>query len=140
MLDRERVLVKLDELDTYLAELKKILPASFKQYQAIEKKRSCERLLQLCVKCVLDICRLFVSGLKLGLPSGENGIFEKLLKKKIISAKMAETLQEMKGFRNVLIHEYAKVDDEIVFETATTRLDDFFRFKKRILKVLKKEK
>ena len=50
MLDRERVLVKLDELDTYLAELRKILPASFKQYQAIEKKRSCERLLQLCIE------------------------------------------------------------------------------------------
>ena len=136
MLDHERVLVKIDELDAYLAELRQILPFSFKQYQAIEKKRSCERLLQLCIECVLDICRLFVSGLKLGLPSEENGIFEKLLKKKIISDEMAEILQEMKGFRNVLIHEYAKVDDEIVFETATTRLEDFSRFKKIILKVL----
>ena len=50
---------------------------------------------------------------------------------------MAEILQEMKGFRNALIHEYAKVDDEIVFETATTKLEDFLRFKKEILKAFK---
>ena len=140
MLDHDRVVIKLDELDAYIKELKEILPDSFKQYQIIEKKRSCERLLQLCIECILDICRLFVSGLKLGLPSEENGIFEKLLKKKILSSEMTETLEEMKGFRNVLIHEYAKVDDEIVFEMATTRLDDFRRFKKEILKFLKKEK
>ena len=140
MLDRERVLIKLDELDSYLKELKEILPVSFKQYQAIEKKRSCERLLQLCIECVLDVCRLFVSGLKLGLPSEENGIFEKLLRKKIISSKMAETLEEMKGFRNILIHEYAKIDDEIVFETAANHTGDFVHFQKEILKFLKKGK
>ncbi len=139
MLDHRRVLVKLDELDTYLKELREIVPHSFEQYQKIEKKRSCERLLQLCVECVLDICRLFVSGLKLGLPAEENGIFEKLLKKKIISSKMAETLEEMKGFRNVLIHEYAKVDDEIVYEMVTTRLEDFIRVKKEIQKFLRKK-
>ena len=138
MLDHKRVLGKLDDLDAYLKELKEILPDSFKQYQSIEKKRSCERLLQLCIECVLDVCRLFVSGLKLGLPSEENGVFEKLLKNKIISAKMSKTLQEMKGFRNVLIHEYAKVDDEIVYEMAASRLGDFIRFKNEIVKVLKK--
>ena len=138
MIDRERILGKIDELDMYLGELKEVLPSSYKQYQAVEKKRSCERLLQLCIETVLDVCRLFVSGLKLGLPSEENGIFDKLFKKRIISSGMMQTLAEMKGFRNVLIHEYARVDDELVYEMAATRLVDFVDFKKEILRALKK--
>lgn len=71
MLDKERILGKIDELDTYLNELSQIAPADFKEYQRIEKKRGCERLLQLSIECAVDICKLFVSGLRLGLPSGK---------------------------------------------------------------------
>ena len=54
MIDRERVLVKLDALDGYLMELRSILPASLAAYQQVEKRRACERLLQVSVECVLD--------------------------------------------------------------------------------------
>jgi len=54
VLDRERVLGKLNELNSYMRELRQITPTSFKEYQNnIEKKRSGERLLQLCIECVL---------------------------------------------------------------------------------------
>ncbi|MBI4845860.1 MAG: DUF86 domain-containing protein [Candidatus Omnitrophica bacterium] len=85
MLDKERVLSKIDELDSYLNELKEVVLARFAEYQKIEKKRSCERLLQLCIESVIDICKLFVSGLALGLPSEENDLFNKMRKKRIIS-------------------------------------------------------
>ena len=62
MLDKERVLGKIDDLEAYLSELKQIVPESFADYQRIEKKRSCERLLHLCIECAVDICKLFVSG------------------------------------------------------------------------------
>lgn len=138
MLDRERILTKIDELDSYLSEISQIIPANFSEYQQIEKKRTCERLLQLGVECTIDICRLFVSGLRLGLPSEENDLFAKLKKKGIISKEMASLLKEMRGFRNILIHEYATVNDELVYEALQTRLEDFKRFKKEILEALKK--
>jgi uncharacterized protein YutE (UPF0331/DUF86 family) len=140
VLDKERILGKIDELDGYLRELTQIVPENFEEYQEIEKKRSCERLLQLCIECVIDICKLFVSGLRLGLPSEENDLFEKLKKHRIISENMSSILKEMRGFRNILIHEYAAVDDKIVFETLKTKLKDFRGFKKEVLKYIKKEK
>lgn len=133
MLDRERILGKVDELDTYLNELAQIAPGSLEEYQKIEKKRSCERLLQLCVECAIDICKLFVSGLRLGLPSEENDLFDKMRKKDIITEEMNSTLKEMRGFRNILVNEYAAVDDELVFGTIKTKLEDFRKFKKEIL-------
>lgn len=136
MLDRKRILAKIDELDAYLDELITVAPANFKEYQRIEKKRSCERLLQLSIECVIDVCKLFVSGLRLGLPSEENDLFGKMYKKNILSKQMNAVLIGMKGTRNILVHEYAAVDDELVFKAIKTKLKDFRKFKKEILAVL----
>ena len=136
MLDKERILAKIDDMNSYLNELRQIVPESFSNYQRIEKKRSCERLLQLCIECVIDVCKLFVSGLKLGLPYEENDLFDKMLKRKLISADLVPLLKEMRAFRNILIHEYAHVDNELVYEKAKSRLEDFEIFKKEIVTAL----
>jgi uncharacterized protein YutE (UPF0331/DUF86 family) len=132
VLDKERIMSKVAELDSYLGELKQVSPATFDEYQAVEKKRSCERLLQLCIECIIDVCKMLVSGLKLGLPSDENDLFNKLLARRIIPKEMAKTLREMRGFRNILIHEYAAVDDELVYSYVKTNINDFDKFKKQI--------
>ncbi len=38
--------------------------------------------------------------------------------------------------RNILVHEYGRIDNAIVYEVITERLGDFEVFKKEILKVL----
>ncbi len=138
MLDRDRILAKIDELDGCLNELDQVAPESFEQYRNnTEKRRACERLLQISVECVIDICQLFVSGLKLGLPAEEDDLFEKLEQATILSSPMKDTLKEMKAFRNILVHEYGRVDDRIVYETLETKLGDFAAFKKEILSALR---
>jgi len=138
MLDERRILAKIDELDGYLSELRAVAPGNLEQYGVIEKKRSCERLLQLCVDCVIDIYRILVSGMRLGLPSDENDLFLKLQKNRIVTSSMAGILRQMRSFRNILVHEYAAVDDELVFTFVKNRLEDFDKFKKLVLKALKK--
>lgn len=138
MLDRERILSKIDEMDSYLIELQQVVPSSFEDYRKIEKKRSCERLLQLIIESIIDVCKMFVSGLKLGLPSDENDLFDKLRNLKIISKKMTDLLREMRAFRNILIHEYATIDDELVYEYSKTKTKDFKEFKEEILEALKR--
>lgn len=86
MLDRERILAKFDELDGYLEELRQVLPASFEDYHKVEKRRACERLLQIAVESVIDVCGLVVTGRRLGLPGEEDDLFEKLEQAGLISA------------------------------------------------------
>ncbi len=139
-MDKERVLSKIDEIDSYLEELEKIKPSSFEEYgKSIEKKRACERLLQISVESVIDILNLIVSGLKLGLPSDEKEVIEKLKNKKVISKELRKILIDMKGFKNILVHKYGTVDDELVFENLSENLEDFDKFKKEILNYLGKE-
>jgi uncharacterized protein YutE (UPF0331/DUF86 family) len=78
VVDKDRILAKLDQLEGYLRELRQILPESFAGYQKVEKKRACERLLQIAIEAVIDICYMFLRELRLGLPSEEDDVFEKL--------------------------------------------------------------
>lgn len=139
MLDKNRILSRIDELDGFLQEISEVKPDNFEDYKRVEKRRSCERLLQLSIECVIDIAKLFVSGRRLGLPSEENDIFEKLYENSIISEETMNLLKTMRGFRNIIIHEYAKLKDELVFEFVKNELDDFEIIKQNFLKAIKSE-
>jgi uncharacterized protein YutE (UPF0331/DUF86 family) len=138
MLDRERILSKIDELEGYLKELRGLVPENYHEYlSSIEKRRACERLLQISVECIIDICGLVVSGLRLGLPAEESDIFEKLFVNKLLSAEARDLLKSMKGFRNILVHDYAKLDNALIYEIATSRSGDFEKILKEISKILR---
>jgi uncharacterized protein YutE (UPF0331/DUF86 family) len=139
LLDKERVLAKIDELEGYLKELGEVKPTSLEEYKKIEKKRSSERLLQLSIECMIDICALMVTGLRLGLPSEEDDLFERLEQAGIISPLMKETLRKMKAFRNILVHEYGRIDDELVYEILQNKLNDFDKFKCEILEAVRRQ-
>ena len=126
----------MDVLDGYLKELREILPSSFEGYKKIEKRRACERLLQVSIECVIDICGLVVTGLRLGLPAEEDDLFEKLEQAGIISSSRKESLKKMKAFRNILVHEYGHIDDMIVYEVLQNNLNDFEIFKREILQTI----
>jgi uncharacterized protein YutE (UPF0331/DUF86 family) len=138
VIDRDRLLARLDEMDGYLAELRAVAPARLSEYKSIEKRRACERLLQILVEAVVDVCSLLVSGLRLGLPGDEDDLFQKLLVRGVLSTEMTATVRRMKGLRNLLVHEYGRIDDEIVFETLTHRLGDFEGFKREVLDFLRR--
>ncbi|TSA44659.1 DUF86 domain-containing protein [bacterium] len=62
-----------------------------------------------------------------------------LYNQKIIPPKLAEKLDGIVGFRNILVHEYGKIDREKVYSYLQNRVDDIADFKKAILKYLKKK-
>jgi uncharacterized protein YutE (UPF0331/DUF86 family) len=76
--------------------------------------------------------------LRLGLPAEEDDLFAKLEQAKLIASDMAGQLRAMKGFRNILVHEYGGIDNAIVFTMATTRLPDIELFKGEIVRALQK--
>jgi uncharacterized protein YutE (UPF0331/DUF86 family) len=47
-------------------------------------------------------------------------------------------IREMKGFRNVLVHEYTRIDDRLVYQALTERVKDFVAFKQEVLAYLKR--
>jgi len=137
MLDRDRILGKLDALEGYERELAETAPTRYEEYLALrEKRRACERILQVSVECVIDICHLLVSGLRLGLPAGEEDIFDKLARARVLPDEILEIARRMRRFRNILVHEYGDIDHAIVFRLAVTADQDLCRFRAAVLKTI----
>ncbi len=135
-MDRERILAKLDRLEQYLRELGEVAPTAFAEYQRVEKKRACERLAQIAVEAALDVCALLVRELRLGLPGEVDDVLTKLLEAGILSPDTVTALRRMKGFRNILVHEYGAVDDRLVYEVVTQRMGDLTRFAGEVRAIL----
>ena len=137
MRNRDRILAKVDELQGYMKELRQIEPASFEEYAAsIEKRRSVERLLQISVECVLDICSLVTSALKLGLPSCEEDLLEKVESAAIFQPETMRKVKGMRAFRNIFVHKYGRIDDHIVFSVIKEQLTDFDTIIRETVRIL----
>ena len=53
---------------------------------------------------------------------------------------MAEKLRLMKGFRNILVHRYRRINDELAFEVIHEHLRDIYEFVELIEKLLEERK
>lgn len=134
-MDKERVLAKLAEMEGYVTELGDIMPKNLGEYKG-EKRRACERLLQIAIEAILDVCNVLVAELKLGLPSSEEDVLERLKSKDVISDGMFRKLRDMRAFRNVLVHRYGDIEDKKVFSHLKNNLKDFTKFKGEIIEFL----
>ncbi|HDH41881.1 MAG TPA: DUF86 domain-containing protein [Candidatus Altiarchaeales archaeon] len=135
--DRNRILVKLDEMDRYLRELGEILPEEDEYHRDLIKRRACEKTIELAIESLMDVAALIVSSERFGLPSDEGSIIDLLVENRVITPDMGEKIKDMKGFRNILVHKYGRLDDRLVYRFLTEDIDDFTRFRDQVNRYLK---
>ncbi|MCI9177729.1 MAG: DUF86 domain-containing protein [Clostridia bacterium] len=90
-------------------------------------QRSCE------LTC--DIAMYIVSSRKLGIPQEKREAFELLEKNHFISKQMSDNMKKMIGFRNIAIHDYKKIDEEILKDVIENHLEELLDFARTILKL-----
>ena len=71
---------------------------------------------------------------KLGVPQDSRDAFALLQAAGILSADLTARMQRMVGFRTVAIHEYTRLNLEIIQAIITKQLDDFRAFSSTIVK------
>ena len=138
--DRVRILSKLDGMKKYVEELQSMLPDQEDYQQDLIKRRACEKTIEVAIESLIDVCAMIVSTQQFGLPENEENIFDILIEKKILNSKFGEKLKDMKGFRNILIHRYGHVDDEMVYNNLSSCMNDFYEFEKYIKLYLQDQK
>jgi uncharacterized protein YutE (UPF0331/DUF86 family) len=90
--------------------------------------------LQRACETAIDLAMYVVSQRRLGLPRESRDAFTLLQNSGILPADLATRMQRMVGFRNVAIHEYARLNLDIVHTIITKHLDDFRTFSSTIVK------
>jgi len=75
----------------------------------------------------------------LGIPKDEDSVIGNLHKNKVINKEVKDLILNLKGFRNILVHKYGTVDDELVYENLTENIDDFEKLKNYFLEIINKK-
>ena len=132
-LDKERITDKMDDLEQDLRELEEYLPEEVDEYLGSGmRRRACERAFQLACENLLDICHMIISDEGLGIPIDSKDAIQKLSQHDVIPESLGLRLEELTGFRNLLVHQYGKVDDSIAYRFLYSESGDFYEFLEEI--------
>jgi uncharacterized protein YutE (UPF0331/DUF86 family) len=135
--DRQVVAARLAVLDENLRLLERFATLGLAAY--LEDPRNygaAERFLQLAMEAVFDIGTHCISALKLPRPLAYADILPVLAEAGIISQETRDDLTNLAGFRNVLVHDYIKLDRARVHSFLVTRLEGFRRFSAEVARLL----
>lgn len=129
MVDRNLLRLKLAQLSDYLNDLQEVQTVTLEQFQNDKKiRRYIERTLHLAIECCLDIGSHTIADNGWREPISNKDVFLVLAENGVFSKELLARLQKMAQFRNVLVHDYAKVDPEIVHSVLEKNLPDILEF------------
>ena len=111
MTDAELISKKAGLIDAYVNDLRTLgRPKDIRT--DLREQRFVLHTLQLAAQAALDIASHIVSDDNLGEPATNRELFALLARHNWIDAALADKLETMVGFRNVLVHNYLGVDVE----------------------------
>ena len=61
-------------------------------------------------------------------PDSNRQVFEILVSEGVVPSALLPALQKMAGFRNIVVHEYVRIDDSQVYGMLRSNLGDFEAF------------
>lgn len=140
MVDIELISRKLSRLQSYVDELKAATDITWEKYRSdLRTKAFVERFLHLAIEEVIDIANHIVSFEQWREPSGYRDLLQVLSEKGIIPEKQLSRFQNMASFRNMLVHRYENIDEELVYGIFSKHLTDFDLYSNLIMQWVKKE-
>ncbi len=90
--------------------------------------------LQRACEAAIDLAMHVVRRRRLGVPQETRDAFRLLQEAGMLPALLADRLMRMVGFRNVAIHDYRRLDLDIVKTIVTAHLDDFLAFSATLIR------
>lgn len=138
-IDIDLVRRKLSRLNMYLEKLKPILQKKLEEYKEdFYLKSSAERLIQLIVECASDINNHVVVETGNRPPEDYNISFTKAAEVGLISRDLAEKIRGSAGMRNILVHEYMDIDDEMVYRAIPLTIKEYKEYIREVEKFIEK--
>lgn len=130
------IIPKLESLDKAVGELRSLGDVSVQQLeQDWRTKRAVERDLQVLIEIVVDVCQRLLSVSGQTPPSTGDEAVKRCIQLGALTEH--KPYREMVWFRNLIVHRYEQVDNEVLVDMLQHRLVDFERFRTEILDYVK---
>jgi len=141
--DRDELINRRDEkikqIEEFMENLESTFPIGYEEYINDFKIRAIwERYFEKIIEAVVDLALIVIRYYEFEKPEDEESSFYILRDNDIISDSLADRLRAAKGMRNIIAHEYGKVDDNLVYESVNNELfEDVNEFIEKIIVVRK---
>jgi uncharacterized protein YutE (UPF0331/DUF86 family) len=141
MVDNILILRKLADLQEYIGQVREYSNIKVAEYSKDWKtQRIVERTLQMMIEICADIASHIISDSGFRVPQTYADAFKVLYEKEIIPKGLFTKLVKMARFRNIIVHQYDKIDGEIVVGILKKDLNDFVKYKDAIINIIKEDK
>ncbi|MFH1243871.1 MAG: DUF86 domain-containing protein [Pseudomonadota bacterium] len=137
----DRILIEriLTDIRSGVQDLVDATDITWESYRTDKRaRRFVERTLHILIEACIDVAQHIIADEKLREPASYRDTFAVLAEKGIIRTTDLEKLENMASFRNLLVHYYERVDDEVVYGIFKHNLLDFDLFVNRIVEYLEK--
>ena len=133
VIDNELIIAKASRIDHYIHIVRQKIGGRLASFLA---SRDCQQLVvfifQLAVQNCVDIAAHIVSEKGYGVPGSVNELFYMLEEKGHLSREMTEKMVAAVGFRNLIVHEYGRIDLERMYEIASKDIEDLREYLKEL--------
>jgi uncharacterized protein YutE (UPF0331/DUF86 family) len=102
----------------------------------IDRQESILFNIQMAVQNCIDIAAHIISENGLGVPGSTTEMFYLLEKHGYLNHDLTRRMVKAIGFRNLIVHEYGKIELEQVYEIAQNDINDLNEYLKAIIKKL----
>lgn len=114
MVDKDVILEKINQIQNCLKRIHDKTANDPKTLDDFDVQDIFVINLQRAVQSCIDLAAHIVSEEGLGLPDDLKGNFVLLERAKIIDQKISAKLQRMVGFRNIAVHDYSRINVEVL--------------------------
>ncbi len=133
MFDRSTVQERLKKLEEQLILLREVQQVGKEKFLADPREHVYAlHLLQTAIQAMIDIGTHLISGLNLGRVETYRDIARLLSQRGIIPEEFRPKFESMIGLRNLIIHEYLKIEFEKIYTILQDNLEDLTEFAKHI--------
>lgn len=125
----------LGTLSQYILELNSERTISHEQFvHDLKTRRFVEHTLQIAIQACLDIAAHIIAEEGWREPSDYKDAFAVLCENGIVSRDFLLVLQKMAQFRNLMVHQYVKLDSEVVWRVLVSGVADLEKYASDIAK------
>lgn len=122
---RDVYLNKVEIIERCLYRVREVYEDTPETLYDYTKQDSIVLNLQRAIEASIDLAMHMVSELRLGIPQNSRDAFEVLASNGYISEALLKNMSAMVGFRNIAVHNYQKVNIDILQQVIEHHLDDF---------------
>jgi uncharacterized protein YutE (UPF0331/DUF86 family) len=129
MVDPDVIERKIDRLVEYIADLEEQRQISVTDWETNKMLRNhLERTLHKTVENCLDIGKHLIAGLNLRTPEDYKDIMVILTEAGILPQEKLSKYKKIAQFRNVIVHDYERIDPHVILAILRNDLDDLRLF------------